>query len=328
MKTDAVSCLPPKPSVALISDEPEKTASMANAIADLGFDVTLLPTVCPGIVINFYEDGKRDMDLIDQRLLREPESAPYFGVLRNAPFAIASEHDLREALTTLRPDYVLLPDELKAVEFDTTPERMHALADECGASSNVVSGGVQALMQAHATRKNASNLFGCYAQDYATLPAAANDDLTCPILGGQYDKARMKFMAAQEPPEGMPARFVIRIKSNSFSEYPNPRNIDEITMEMRQLFAQHGITPVGEPKVCWRAKRNDMWMEDEHIHPSDHENYAQVMEQKSYQVVYGEAFVAFEISPNERDKLPAMQQAIDALIKQRESERASSRNFG
>lgn len=172
-----------------------------------------------------------------------------------------------------------------------------------------------------------SDLFKCYVQDYATLPAAANDEITCPILGGEYDKARLKFMAAQAPAPSLPARFVVRIKSNSFSEYPNPNNIDAITGEMRALLTQHGITPTGEPQVCWRAKPNNNWMND-HVDHSEHAHYEDIMAIKPYQIAGGEALVAFEISATDREKLPAMQQTIDALIAQRESERDASRSAG
>lgn len=167
-----------------------------------------------------------------------------------------------------------------------------------------------------------TNLFKCYVRDYATLPLAANDKLTCPILGGEYNKAHIKFMAAQEPPEGVPTLFVVRIKGE-FTEYPSPRNIDQITQEMRDCFDAAGLTDPGEPKICWRAKANDMWMDDEHIMLHEHEVYSAIMEEKPHQVVGGEALVAFEIPAEQRDKLAAVKEAIDGLIAQRQSERSA-----
>lgn len=164
-----------------------------------------------------------------------------------------------------------------------------------------------------------SNLFKCYAQDYATLPSSGAD-ISCPILGGQYDKARIKFMAAKEPPEDAPAMFVVRIKGE-FTEYPSPRNIEQITQEMRDCFHAQGLDPLHAPKICWRAKPNDMWMDDEHVCPHEHEAYAQIMDQKSHQVVGGEALIAYEIPAEQREKLPAVKAAIDGLIAQRITER-------
>lgn len=167
-----------------------------------------------------------------------------------------------------------------------------------------------------------TDLFRCYAQDCAIMPSAAGTELSCPIMGAQYSAAHLKFKAAQLPANDAPALFVVRIKSNSFTEYPNPNNIDAITGEMREYLAQYGVLPVGEPKLCWRATPNDNWMND-HVDYSEHVHYEDIMPLKTYQVCGGEALVAFEIPADQRAQLPALKQAIDDMVKQRNAERGT-----
>lgn len=168
-----------------------------------------------------------------------------------------------------------------------------------------------------------TNLFRCYARDYATMPSALGTGMSCPILGASYDKAHLKFQASKEPAADAPALFVMRIKGE-FTEYPCPSNIDQIVSEMRDCFAAQGLTDVGEPKICWRAKPNDMWEEDEHIPLGEHDTYREIMESKSHQVVGGEALIAFEIPAEQRSKLPAVEKAIDGLIAERLSQRKAA----
>lgn len=165
-----------------------------------------------------------------------------------------------------------------------------------------------------------TNLFKCYARDYATMPLMVRGNGPfCSVLGENYAQAHRKFAAAQVPPSDQPAHFVVHIKGE-FTEYPCPGNIDRIVNEIGDVFRASGFVTVPHGDVCWRAKQNDNWTKD-HVSFEQQEYYEDVMPNKAHQVVGGEALIAFAIPAQERGKLPIVEKAIDALIAQRQAER-------
>lgn len=132
-----------KPLVVLLSDEPEQLSHIAARIERLGHRVIIIPTVCEGIVDRYYTDGYRDPYLIESRIVREPLSVPFFTVLRDSPYAVHSEADLKEAIDSLKPAYIVMPPKLEAVNFDGRPAHVEKLIRETNPAMTVVHGNME-----------------------------------------------------------------------------------------------------------------------------------------------------------------------------------------